>query len=274
MPFLPLQFLRFYDGPIVATFHAAREGGSRLYAYARNLLSPYWPRIWGRIAVSRTALRLIGKYFAGRYRIIPNGVDVERFGPGVLPLPGLDDGKANLLFLGRLERRKGLPYLLQAYSILKKELPQLRLIVVGGDGGMMGPCQRFVERTGLKDVIFTGRVPDEEVPRYYRSAHIFCAPNTGAESQGIVLLEAMASGLPIVASRIPGFAEVLQDGRQGFLVPPGDAHALAQALYRLLSDPPLRESMGQEGLRTASCYAWDHIVQRVLAYYRQVMQVR
>lgn len=138
----------------------------------------------------------------------------------------------------------------------------------------MGPCQRFVERTGLKDVIFTGRVPDEEVPRYYRSAHIFCAPNTGAESQGIVLLEAMASGLPIVASRIPGFAEVLQDGRQGFLVPPGDAHALAQALYRLLSDPPLRESMGQEGLRTASCYAWDHIVQRVLAYYRQVMQVR
>lgn len=270
MPFLPFQFLRFYQGPMVATFHAAREGGSRLYAYARHLIAPYMGRLRGRIVVSRTALRLVGRYFAGRYRIIPNGVEVRRFGPQVPPLPELADGKLNILFLGRLERRKGLPYLLQAYALLKKRWPQLRLVIVGGDGGMMAPCRRFVERMGLEDVLFAGYVPDEEVPRYYRSAHIFCAPNTGAESQGIVLLEAMASGLPIVASRIEGFAEVMEDGRQGFLVPPGDGHALAEALDHLLADEALRQSMAQEGLRTAVLYSWGRVAEQVLSYYREV----
>ncbi len=212
----------------------------------------------------------MGRYFPGRYRIIPNGVDVTRFGPEVAPLPHLTDGKLNVLFLGRLERRKGLPYLLQAFALLKKEWPQLRLVIVGGDGGMLAPCQRFVERTGLEDVVFAGYVPDPQVPRFYRSAHIFWAPNTGAESQGIVLLEAMASGLPVVASNIEGFAEVLEDGRQGLLVPPGDGYALAEALHRLLSDPARREAMGQEGLKTASRYAWHRIAQEVLAYYQGV----
>jgi phosphatidylinositol alpha-mannosyltransferase len=134
----------------------------------------------------------------------------------------------------------------------------------------MAPCRRFVERMGLEDVLFAGYVPDEEVPRYYRSAHIFCAPNTGAESQGIVLLEAMASGLPIVASRIEGFAEVVEDGRQGFLVPPGDGHALAEALDHLLADEALRQSMAQEGLRTAALYSWGRVAEQVLSYYREV----
>lgn len=271
MPLLPFQFLRLYDGPLVATFHAAREGGSRLYSYARYLIRPYWGRLRGRIVVSRPALRLIGKYFAGRYRIIPNGVDSQRFSPEVEPLPQFDDGRLNLLFLGRLERRKGLPHLLQAYALLKRELPQLRLIVVGGDGGMRAACERYIERAGLRDVVFTGRVPDAEVPRYYRSAHVFCAPNTGAESLGIILLEAMASGVPIVASRIEGFAEVLTDGEEGLLVPPGDEHALAAALYRLLTDPSLRERMGQRGLSTARRYDWGSVSRRVLAYYQEVL---
>ncbi|MCS7276055.1 MAG: glycosyltransferase family 4 protein [Dehalococcoidia bacterium] len=271
MPLLPFQFLRFYPGPVVATFHAAREGGSRLYAYARYLIRPYWGRIDGRIAVSRTALRLISKYFAGRYRIIPNGVDVGRFSPEVEPLPQFDDGKLNVLFLGRLERRKGLPYLLQAFALLKREMPQVRLIVVGRDGGMLAPCQRFVERTGLSDVVFVGYVPEADLPRYYRSAHVFCAPNTGAESQGLILLEAMASGVPVVASAIEGFREVISDGQEGLLVSPGDGEALAQALLRLLSDPALREAMGQRGLATVRRYAWERVATEVLDYYRQVI---
>ncbi len=271
MPLLPFQFLRFYDGPVVATFHAAREGGSRLYAYARHLIRPYWGRIGGRIVVSRTALRLISKYFAGRYRIIPNGVDVGRFSPEVEPLPQFDDGKLNVLFLGRLERRKGLPYLLQAFALLKREVPDLRLIVAGGDGGMLAPCQRFVERSGLTDVLFVGYVPEADLPRYYRSAHVFCAPNTGAESQGLILLEAMASGVPVVASAIEGFREVITHGQEGLLVPPGDGEALAQALLRLLSDPSLREQMGQRGLVTVRRYAWERVAAQVLDYYRQVM---
>jgi phosphatidylinositol alpha-mannosyltransferase len=271
MPLLPFQFLRYYRGPLVATFHAAREGGSRLYAYARYLIRPYWGRLGGRIVVSRAALRLISKYFAGRYRIIPNGVDVGRFSPEVEPLPQFDDGKLNLLFLGRLERRKGLPYLLQAFALLKGELPHLRLIVVGGDGGMLAPCQRFVERTGLRDVVFAGYVPEADLPRYYRSAHVFCAPNTGSESQGLILLEAMASGLPVVASAIEGFREVISDGQEGLLVPPADGEALARALLRLLADPALREALGQRGLATARGYAWERVAAQVLDYYREVM---
>ncbi len=274
MPLLPVQFLRLYDGPIVVTFHAAREGGSRLYAYARHLIRPYWGRIDGRIVVSRTALRLISKYFAGRYRIIPNGVDVGRFCPEVEPLPQFDDGKLNVLFVGRLERRKGLPHLLQAFALLKQELPDLRLIVAGGDGGMLAPCQRFVERAGLTDVVFAGYVPDAELPRYYRSAHVFCAPNTGAESQGLILLEAMASGVPVVASSIEGFREVITDGQEGLLVPPGDGEALARALYRLLCDRSLREAMAQRGLTTVRRYAWERVAAEVLECYHQVLAGR
>lgn len=271
MPLLPFQFLRYSRATNIATFHAAREGGSRLYAYSRHLIKPWWSRIHGRIAHSRSALRLIGDYFAGRYRIIPSGVNYPFFAAEVPPIPKFIDHRRNILFLGRLEKRKGLPYLLEAYAQLKREMPDIRLIVVGGDGGMRPACEHYVQRQGLTDVVFTGYVPDEHLPRYYKTADVYCAPNTGAESLGIVLLEAMAAGTPIVASDIEGFADVLTDGREGLLVPPRDGTALATALHRLLSDAALREEMGKQGAKTAQRYSWDRISREVLAYYEQVM---
>ena len=270
MPLLPFQFLRYSGATNIATFHAAREGGSRLYAYARYLIKPWWPRIHGHIAHSRSSLRLIGKYFAGRYRIIPSGVDYAFFAAEVPPIPKYIDHKRNILFLGRLEKRKGLPYLLEAYALLKKEMPDTRLIVVGGDGGLRPACERYIRQKGLTDVVFTGYVPDGELPRYYKTADVYCAPNTGAESLGIVLLEAMAAGTPIVASEIDGFADVLTDGREGLLVPPRDGEALAAALHRLLSDAALREEMGKQGGKTAQPYGWERISARVLDYYEAV----
>ena len=270
MPLLPFQFLRYADTTLVATFHATRDGGSRLYAYARFIIEPWWRRIDGRIAVSRAALKMISRYFADRYQIIPNGIDYARFAAEVPPIPRYIDSKRNILFLGRQEKRKGLPYLLEAYARLKRERPDIRLIVVGPDGGMRAACERYVRQNRLKDVVFAGFVPYEELPRYYKTADVYCAPNTGHESFGIVLLEAMAAGTPIVASNIGGFADVVEDGVEGVLVPPRDADGLASAMDRLLSDAALREEMGRAGTVRAAPYAWDKVSGQVLDYYRDL----
>ncbi|MDP2673533.1 MAG: glycosyltransferase family 4 protein [Dehalococcoidia bacterium] len=270
MPLLPFQFLRYADTTLVSTFHATRDGGSRLYAYARFIIEPWWQRIDGRIAVSRAALKMISRYFADRYQIIPNGIDYAHFAAEVPPIPRYIDNKRNILFLGRQEKRKGLPYLLEAYARLKRERPDIRLIVVGPDGGMRAACERYVRQNRLEDVVFTGFVPYEELPRYYKTADVYCAPNTGHESFGIVLLEAMAAGTPIVASNIGGFADVVEDGVEGVLVPPRDADALASAMDRLLSDAALREEMGRAGTVRAAPYAWDKVSGQVLDYYQEL----
>lgn len=273
MPLVPFQFLRYSGATNVATFHAAREGGSRLYAYSKFIIRPWWGRLHGRIAVSRAALRLIGKHFADRYRIIPNGVDCRFFADGE-PVGDLSDGKRNILFLGRLEKRKGLPFLLEAYAKVKHDMPDTRLVVVGGDGGLRSVCELYVERNRLEDVVFTGYVPDEAKPRYFKTADIYCAPNTGGESMGIVLLEALASGAPIVASRIEGFSEVLTDGGEGFLVPPRDSDALAAALKRLLSDQALRKRMGRTAVKTAKRYDWERVSAQIIDYYAECIAAR
>ena len=273
MPLLPFQFVRYSRATNVATFHATREGGSRLYAYSRFIIKPWWSRLHGRIAVSRPALRMIGRYFPDRYRIIPNGVDCSFFAQAS-PIPKYSDGKRNILFLGRLEKRKGLPFLLEAYARLKEEMPDTRLIVVGGDGGLRPACERYVQRQGLTDVVFTGYVPDHEKPRYFKTAHVYCAPNTGAESLGIVLLEALAAGTAIVASRIEGFTDVLTEGKEGLLVPPHDSEGLRVALKRLLSDDAVREEMGEEASKTAQKYSWDRVSAQILSYYEDTIAAR
>lgn len=273
MPLLPFQFLRYSQATNIATFHAAREGGSRLYAYSKYIIRPWWARLHGRIAVSRPALRMIGKHFADRYRIIPNGVDCAFFGSGK-PIGEFADGKRNILFLGRLEKRKGLPFLLEAYARIKPVFPDTRLIVVGGDGGLRSVCELYVERNRLADVVFTGYVRDEAKPDYYKTADIFCAPNTGGESMGIVLLEALAAGAPIVASRIEGFSDVLTEGEEGFLAPSRDIDALADALKRLLSDQDLRRKMGRRAVKTANTYDWKRVSKQIAAYYKECIAAR
>jgi phosphatidyl-myo-inositol alpha-mannosyltransferase len=268
MPLLPFQFLRYSKATNIATFHAAREGGSRPYAYSKYIIRPWWGRLHGRIAVSGAALRMIGKHFASRYRIIPNGVDCAFFANGS-PIAEFADGKRNILFLGRLEKRKGLPFLLEAFARVKRDFPDTRLVVVGGDGGLRSVCELYVERNGLADVVFTGYVPDDAKPRYFRTADIYCAPNTGGESMGIVLLEALAAGVPIVASRIEGFSEVLTEGHEGLLVTPRDSEALAMGLKRLLSDQALRRKMGHNAQLTARRYDWESVSKRIIDYYRE-----
>ena len=268
-PLLPFQFVRFSQATNVATFHAARDSGSRVYAYSQFIIQQWWHRIHGRIAHSQAALDLIGKYFDDDFRIIPSGIDYARFAAETPPIPELMDSKRNIVFVGRQEQRKGLPYLIEAFAKLKPEMPQTRLIIVGPDGGIRPACERYIEEHNVEDVVFTDYVAEEDLPRYYRSGDVFCAPNTGHESLGLILLEAMASGVPIVASRIPGFAAVVKDGEQGLLVPPRDSEALCEALKRLLSDAGMREEMGRAAALHARNWSWDEVSSEVLAFYEE-----
>lgn len=269
--FLPIQFLRFSDAVNVGTFHAARDNPARLYAYTRRLLKGCFRRLDGKIAVSPAAMRLVQPHFPGYYNIIPNGVDIERFAAPYDALPEFDDGKVNILFVGRLEKRKGLRYLLKAFAAVNAQRPETRLIVVGGyDGRQRRGYERWVRESDLDDVVFPGFAPLDELPRYHASSHVFCAPNTGNESQGIILLEAMAAGLPVVASNIEGFAAVLTEGVEGTLVRPKDSVMLAEALLRLVDDRGLREEMGARGRERAQHFSWERVSRRVLSYYERL----
>jgi len=265
MPALPLTVLAHSKSLNIGTFHAFSQSNVGYY-YARPILRLFMGKLDGRIAVSSPAVDFISQYFKGNYEIIPNGIDLSRFEQEVASLPQYSDGKLNLLFVGRFtERRKGLKYLLRAFNYVKREIPQARLIIVGK--GETKGYRRYLLRNGIKDVVFTGFVSDEDLPRYYRSSQIFCAPSTGGESFGIVLLEAMASGLPVVASDIPGYASVLDHDKQGVLVEPRNSEALAMSLIHLLADATRREAMGRAGQQKAAEYSWQKVSQRVLEFY-------
>jgi phosphatidylinositol alpha-mannosyltransferase len=273
-PVLPIQFLRYSETVNVGTFHAAREKGQPLYAYGRRLLKRWFRRLEGKIAVSTAAAGLVSRYFPGYYNLIPNGVDVERFGAAAKPLPEYRDGKPNILFLGRLEKRKGVKYLLRAFALVKERMPETRLLIVGPETRLRRGYQRWVEEHDLADVVFGGFVPFEDVLRYYATADLCCFPATGFESQGIVLLEAMAAGKPIVAGNIEGYASVLTHGVEGLLVLPEDSEGLADALLQLLRDPDLRQEMGERGRQRAQEYSWERVSQRVLSYYERLIYER
>ena len=273
MPTLPITVLRFSDAVNVATFHAHRDR-SLAYFSGRRLLKRWFRRLDGKVAVSRPAMEFVSRYFPGYYNIIPNGIDLEHFNPEVQPLPEFSDGKLNILFVGRFEKRKGLRYLVRAYAHLKSEMPNTRLIIVGPDGGLRAGYERSIAKAGLDDVVFVGFATYQDLPRYYRSAHVFCTPATGQESQGIVLLEAMACGTPVVASNIDGFASVITNGEEGFLVPPKNAEKLAVTLARTLADSELRAHMGATGLETAQRYSWHRVSQRLLSYYERLLEAK
>ena len=272
MPMLPIHFLRYSEAVNVGTFHASRQKGQFFYTWGRRHLRRWFRRLDGKIAVSSAASGFVEQYFPGYYNIIPNGVDVDRFSTKARPLAEYQDGKLNILFVGRPEKRKGLEYLLRAYARMKRQEPEIRLIVVGA--GKFGRFQRTVRSQRLPDVVFCSYVSDEELPRYHQAADVFCAPATGFESQGIVLLEAMAAGLPIVASNIEGYAGVLTHGVQGVMALPGDEEGLADALLQLLRDPAARRHMAEQGRRRAQEFSWQRVSQQILSYYERLLHER
>jgi Glycosyltransferase len=267
VPFLSPTVLEASRTVNVATFHAF-GGFSPSYWVGRRFAGTLAAKLHGRIAVSGAARHFISRYFPGDYRIIPNGVDLGRF-TSAEPYEELRDGTLNILFVGRLEARKGLIHLLKAYHRLRKRHVDARLLVVGA-GAKLREYRRFVGLRGIRDVEFLGRVTDEQKARYFASADIFCAPATGQESFGVVLLEAMAAGVPIVASDIHGYKQVVQRGVQGLLAEPRNPRALAAALYTLATDADLRHRLGDAGRQRAPEYSWDRVTEQIVDFYREV----
>lgn len=274
MPMLCSAVLRFSDAVNVGTFHAAE--GKPGYNWGRPIST--WMirrrlhKLHGKIAVSQAALSYHSRYIPGPFEIIPNGVDLEQFSDDVAPFEQYLDGKKNILFLSRLEFRKGLNYLLNAFLLVKREMPDVRLIVVGAGTRLRRRYERWVRKTGLeKDVVFVGFAPEEDKPRYYKTADIFSVPATGRESQGLILLEAMAMGTPVVATSIAGYASVVTHGEDGLLVPPRNYQELSQALLTLLNDEQLRQQMGARGKARAKDYDWKVVSRKLLDFYQRTI---
>ena len=272
VPWVGLSAALGSPAPVVATFHAWSDR-HRLYALARPVGRLLRRRLAVRLAVSEPAAqyhaRALG-WGAGQFRIVPNGVDVARFAAAQPFTDVAAHDAPTLLFVGRLEPRKGLEPLVRAFTRLKADRPELVLHVVG-EGAQLERCRRLLPDRLRADVHFHGRVPADEVPRWFASCDLYVSPALGGESFGIVLLEAMAAGTPVVASAIPGYCSVATDGIQGRLVPPGDVPALADAIGALLDNPALRSAMGAEGRRTAARYDWPVVAARVRANYEDAI---
>jgi len=258
-PSISLLACYLATGPIVGTFHTSNPR-SRLLYMAQGLMQPALEKLGGRIAVSEAARRTSVEHLGGDAVLVPNGVAIERFAAAE-PLPGHPDG-ATLLFLGRVEEpRKGLAVLLEALA----DVPPPARLLVAGPGRVDVPpeVEGRVELLGL--------VSEEHKARLLRSADAVVAPNLGQESFGVVLLEALAAGAPLVASDLEAFRRVLGDEGAAVLVPPDDPRALAAALGDLLADSGLRAELSRRGPRVAARYDWRTVASEVVAVYEAVI---
>lgn len=258
----------------ILTFHADITD-SRLFKSIPLFLNSFRrilaEKMDGIICVAPFQLELF-KDFPGPKKVIPNGIDLRDFNPSVPKIKKYIDGKLNILFVGRIEERKGLIYLLRAYGLLRRKNKNIRLLVVG-DGPRLPKCKDFVKKNKIPDVIFESAT-EKNIPQHYSTCDIFVSPAIFGESFGIVLLEAMATGKPVVAFANVGYKNVLQGKGKEFLVKPRDWRALAAKLEVLIRSGRKRKEMDIWGLREAQKYAWPKVAQMVLDFYNEVGKIK
>lgn len=269
VPFLSLVTLTLSTSVNIGTFHAF-GGLSISYEFGKRMLGHYAHKLHGRIAVSPAARHFISRYFPGEYKIVPNGVEPGRYQRAV-PIARYRDGVPNILFVGRMEPRKGLIHLLRAFRKIQRDGVRARLLIVGTGPGDR-EARRYVLTRQLDGVEFLGRVPEGQKAQLFKTADIYVSPATGRESFGIVLLEAMSAGAPIICSDIHGYRGVVRRERDGILVEPGNSDALAAAIRRLIDDPDLRARLSRAGEARAQLFTWDHVGQAVEEYYGFVIR--
>ncbi|MGI8415006.1 MAG: glycosyltransferase family 4 protein [Nakamurella sp.] len=267
-PSLSLLATMVAEGPLVATFHTSNSR-SRMLAAFQPVLQPFLEKITGRIAVSELARQVQVEHLGGDAVIIPNGVDVDFFAKAK-PLPGYPRQGGTIGFIGRFdEPRKGMTILLQAMRRLLPRRPDLQLLVAGA-----GDADELAKEAGpqLADhLVNLGLVSDRDKARLLRSVDVYCAPNTGGESFGIILTEAMSAGTPVVASELEAFDSVLEGGRAGLLTPVGDSAALATAISGLLDHPERGRALAAAGRTAVAAYDWKSVANRVVMVYETVI---
>lgn len=266
---LPYWAFHYSKAVNVATFHTAFTG-INLYKIGKVIFKrEFHKRMHGAIYPSKTAYETTFPHFPIPYRIIPNGVDIKRFNPNVKPLDKFPKDKPKILFLGRLDPRKGLDRLLSAYPKIKAKIKDAILIVVGS-----GPSIDYYRKSipnNLRDsVYFEGRVSADLVPKYYKTCDVYVSPATGGEVFGIVLTEAMATGKPVIASNIRGYNEVIQNGVNGLLFDYKNPDDIADKVIQVLENKKLRNSLINKGRNFAIGVSWNNIAQKVLDYYEEL----
>jgi phosphatidylinositol alpha-mannosyltransferase len=264
-PSLSLLALMIADGPIVATFHTSTSRSRTLSAF-QPVLRPFLEKITARIAVSALARRVQVEHLGGDAVEIPNGVDVEFFAQQE-PLPGYPREGGTVGFVGRFtEPRKGMPVLLDALKLLAPDFPALELLVVGG-----GDQDELRRQAGTVRLNLLGQADDVVKARALRSVDVYCAPNTGGESFGMILTEAMSAGAAVVGSDLDAFRRVLDDGRAGVLFSVGDPVALAEALRGMLDSPRRRDSYVAAAGQRVTAFDWKVLSGQVLRVYEQAI---
>ena len=263
-PSLSLLTCMIHDGPLVATFHAA-TARSRFLSMFDTVLQPFLEKLSGRIAVSPAARKVIVEHLGADAVVIPNGVAVAPYAAAE-PLPGYPRAGGTIGFIGRYEEpRKGMDVLVDALALLAPERPGLRLLVAGR--GEAGEFLARLPREVADRVDLLGQVSETDKARMLRSVDVYCAPNTGQESFGVILLEAMAARAAIVASDLEAFRRVLGAGAAGQLFPVGDPSALAGELARVLDDPALRAELIAAGEQAVAPYDWNVVAHEVVRVY-------
>lgn len=264
------QILEKSEALNILTFHSNIDGSDFLknFPFFLYILKQIinW-KIDGIIGVAPLSLEVF-KDYKGPKIIIPNGVDIKTFNPKNPKIKKFRDGKINILFVGRIEKRKGLIYLLKAYKILEKKFPNIRLIIIG-EGELKEKAENWAKDNNLKEVYFEGEKTREELASYFATSDIFCAPSIFGESFGIIILEALASGLPVVAFANRGYRELIS-GKKGeeFLVKSKDYKGLAKKMEVLIQKEKLRKEIGKWGLEEAKKYSWAKISNQVLNFYK------
>ncbi len=254
--------------PLVATFHTASRRTRTLETSAATFLRAGLAKLDAHVAVSEEAALTMGRYLDAEPVLIPNGVDTGRF-----PAPRRRPGPPTVVFVGRVdEPRKGFDVLLRSWPAVVAHHPRARLLVVGA--GARPASLRSLPPGVTRTVELLGPLDDAAKAGILAEADVLVAPNIHGESFGIVLVEAMAAGAAVVASDLPAFRRVLEDGSCGVLFPTGDAHALALATARLLADPTRSARLAERGRRAAAAYDWSAVAPRVVQVYVDVVRDR
>lgn len=267
IPMLSIQSMFFAPRKtaVFLTYHSVR-----IPRFYYHLWDPYiwanWHKVVGCIAVSQTTRAFYEEYVPKSKKavLIPNAVDTDKFNPNIEPFEEFKDGKVNILYVGRFEPRKEPGILFDAYLKLRKKHNNLRLIMVGD-----GPLRRSLKRkaNGKSDIVMPGAATPADLPRWYTTADIFCSPASHGESFGIVLLEAMATGTPVVGADNEGYSKVIEHNQNGLLAPMQDIEGTAEALEKLILHPRIRLRLADNGLEFAQKYSWDKVARRIEKFY-------
>lgn len=270
VPFLPLYSHILSGSTNIHTFHSAFDT-SFGYNVCKKILQSIIKKVDGLIAVSNAAKSSVEQYLPGDYTVIPNGVDINRFNPKKKRLERFRGISPLILFVGRFEPRKGLKFLFLAFNQIIKEMPDAGLVVVG-EGKLKDYYRSFLSKEALNNVFFEGKVSMELLPSYFTTCDVFCSPAYTGESFGIILLEALASGTPVVASDIPGYRTVIKDGYNGLLVPPKEPNAITDAVSRITDDDTLRKNLISNGLESVQQYSWKNISKIIEDFYYETLR--